>query len=97
MFLAARWKMRLLVGDQFIDELDIGDGPLDQRGTRRDGVGLAGEQVIEDRHVAHPASTSRRVTGRADEAGPAGDEDPACPERALPAARASSTSPPFEA
>ena len=71
-----------MVGDQLVDELDVRDRPLDELGAGRHGVGLAGEQVVEDGHPRAGVHEPPRH-GRADEPGPAGDEDASSAEGAL--------------
>ena len=82
MFRAAMWKTRLLAGHELVDERLIRHRALDELGARRDGLGPAGEQVVEDGDAA-PGVDEPSSHGRTDEPGAAGDEDPPTAERAL--------------
>ena len=79
MFRAAMWKIERVRLDELGDELLVRDRALDELGRRRDGLGLAGEQVVEDRHLR--AGVHEPLDDRAaHEPGPAGHEDPASAE-----------------
>ena len=82
MFRAARWRIRLWSPTSSLIERHVRDGALDEAGARGDGVGLAGEQVVEHRHAragVHEAPSH----GGSDEPGAAGHEDSASTEGAL--------------
>ncbi len=67
------------VGDELADEGLVGDRAAHELGARRDHLGLAGEQVVEDGHLgALLDEVADEAT--ADEAGPAGHEDPPAAE-----------------
>ena len=82
MFRAARWRIRLWSATSSIHERDVRHRALDEGGAGRDGLGLAREQVVEDRHVGARVDEPARDS-RPDETGAAGDEDPACAEGSL--------------
>ncbi len=71
-----------MIGDEVLHELGVGDRPLDQGGTGRDRVGLAGEEVIEDRDAGSGIDETAGHRGT-DEPGATRDEDAAGTERAL--------------
>ena len=82
MFRAARWRIRLWSATSSFTSCDVRDGALDERGACRDGVGLAGEKVVEDRHAGARVDEPARH-GRPDEPGATRDEDPASAEGAF--------------